>query len=378
MANDKRLALTMVTTWNDPCGIADYSKALVRELGKDIDVNIVELKKHQHGKSYFDEVGKRANQGDLVHIQHEYAFFGGLDPWQAGFKTMVNHIDKPIVMTAHTWLKPFSGGPPGRKLLRGIKKIVYGLMGWNNYLKFGQFKLARAIIVHNQVFKKYLIQIGLTQDSIRYFPQGIPKEKLVGDQQAAIKQYQLQGKKILLLFGFLMPSKGHLLALEMIKDLADDVVLVIAGEKGKTKSELIYARQVGELVSLQKERCLLTGYLSEQELHDLIAAATLCLFPYTEATSSYALSLALAHRKACVASSLENFLEFNQDRSTLAIFESGQVNSLRQVVNDLLQHPEQQQQLEAACDEWVKKYHWGSLAKEHIKLYQSILGAASE
>ncbi len=374
MSKSPAFTVAMVTTWEDPCGIADYAHALVPALENEIRVEVVNLKKNGGDRRFYRAVATAANSADLVHVQHEYAFFGGLGPGRNKWRALSSALRKPLVMTAHTWLQPFQGGPWWKKTARVFKQRCLDMMGWTRYLQSGQFQAADALIVHHPGFKAYLQEQGLKQDRIFYYPQGVDLEPPLAGESAIIQQLGLAGKRVLVLYGFLMPSKGHVLAMEAMAGLPDDVVLVIVGAAGSHRTERAYARQVSKQARTLGARCVLTGYLPAARLHALIEHADLCLFPYTAATSSYALSLAMSHRKACVTSSLDNFLAINREVPCLAVFETGRAQALNRVVMELLVRPDKRSQLQEAAGQWVGRHHWGILAQEHLAIYRRVLG----
>lgn len=80
------MKLIVFTTWNEPCGIAGYSKNLISGL-KGVDENL-EVEVRRIEKKFFRSVYSRTHSeywselcagvsaGDVVHIQHEFSFFG--------------------------------------------------------------------------------------------------------------------------------------------------------------------------------------------------------------------------------------------------------------------------------------------------------------
>ncbi len=374
MSTSSTFTVAMVTTWDEPGGIADYAHALVHELEKQVDIKIVALKRNTPQRAYYKALAEAANEADVVHVQHEYAFFGGLSLGQSQWWTFRSRLQKPLVITAHTWWQPFRGGPWWKKKARAIKDQIWAVLGWAAYLKWGQFRTAGAVIVHHPGFKTYLQTHGLNEKQVHYYPQGVELAPPVQKESALLTGPGWANKRLVVQYGFLMPSKGHLLAIEAMAGLPENVVLVIAGAAGNHPSELAYARQVAQRAKALGNRCVLMGYLQADQLHALIAQAELCLFPYTAGTSSYALSLAMSHRKACVTSNLDNFTAINRELPCLAVFKSGHAQALHQAMQELLSRPERRLQLQDAVGQWVERHHWGVLAQEHLGIYRQVLG----
>lgn len=209
------MKIAMLTSWKEACGIADYSQALVKALQSHAEIKVVPLRPGQRRADYFRKLGQACNECDLVHIQHEYIFFGGRNPWNYYWQDVLQPIQKPLVITSHTWLKSFHGGPVWKSSLRAIRDGIYRVSGWSQYLEAGQFQRANRIIVHTRSYAQALSQRGIPQEKILVFPQGIPEPAPVGNAVRAQQRWSLSGK-VITIFGFLIPSKGHLLALRYL------------------------------------------------------------------------------------------------------------------------------------------------------------------
>ena len=93
----------MWTSWGSRCGIASYTAALVGELealGAGIDVVPVPYTDRDPGRA--DAALARLNGADLVHIQHEYTFWGGVAPGASSLPGYFRRLRAPRVVTAHT------------------------------------------------------------------------------------------------------------------------------------------------------------------------------------------------------------------------------------------------------------------------------------
>jgi len=365
------MQVAMLTSWNEPCGIADFSRALVTALQRHIDVKVVPLKHGQTQARYFQSLGEACNDCDLVHIQHEYAFYGGRDPWNCHWGSVLRGIRIPYVVSSHTWLKPFIGGPVGKRVMRSLRSGLYKVSGWQHYLEAGQFAGARRVIVFNQAYQQELIRRGLPAGRVEYFPQGVPEEVLPGDARAARSRWELKGR-IIVIFGFLFPSKGHLLALRAWEQALPNTMLVIAGGEFSGK-EAHYARQVAKAAEKFPKTVRLTGYLSEQDLADLLEAADLVVLPYLNHTSSYALSRVLAAGVPVLASDLACFREIREANPCLELFRTGEVEDLSVKMRDLLEDTGKRCGLQQAARRWVQEHGWNKVAEDTVKLYKRVL-----
>jgi glycosyltransferase involved in cell wall biosynthesis len=366
-----KMKIAFLTSWQTACGIAEYSAALVQALRNLVEVTVVPLEHGRTEKSYFRALGRACNQADLIHAQHEYVFFGGRDPWSYRWPQLVSAFRAPYVVTAHTWLQPFSGGPRWKRWGRSLRDGLYRAVGWERYLVAGQFRRARAVIVHTSEHRAALLRRGLNAERVHVLPQGVPALP-AGDAVAARARWNLSGQ-VVLMFGFLNADKGHRLALEAWRLAGVQGTLVIAG-KAFSAAEELYARSLAAAVTGFGPNVRLVGFLPEAELADLLAAAEVVLLPYRAATSSYALSLALAQGRPVLASDLPPFREILAQNACLELFRRDDVQDLAQRLRGLLWDDRHRADLSLAARVWAQAHAWGAVARETVGLYAAALG----
>src|SRR5256884_8666191 len=125
----------MLTTWRTRCGIAAYTADLVNALcdpDSDVEIEVVPIEPGLQPDSHYAEQADRLNRCDVVHIQHEYSFWGGYLPGKNRFHTLRRLIRKPVVLTAHTTTRlerlimppePLTTGPLGLRLRRAYRRF---------------------------------------------------------------------------------------------------------------------------------------------------------------------------------------------------------------------------------------------------------------
>ncbi len=361
------MKIAMLTTWDEACGIAEYAHALVDALQPLVEVKVVPIKHGMRGAEYFKSLAEACNDCDLVHVQHEYIFFGGRDPWNYYWPHFIKALRKPYIVSIHTWLKPFTGGPLWKRVLRALRDGVYALCGWKHYLELGQFNHAKKILVHTQAHYHALQHRGVNTERLELVPQGVPGHIPEGNAEAARKKWSLSGQVVTIL-GFLIPSKGHLLALEAWKKAPPDATLMIIGMPFSQADE-VYARAVTQAAQAFPETVRLTGYLEEQDLSDLLAASDVALMPYTGGTSSYALSRVLAQARPVLASDIDYFKEVFSESKCLVLFASGDADDLAARLQILLGNEAQQKRLSQAAAQWSAERSWDKIASRILKVY---------
>ena len=97
------MKISLFTSWQVRCGIADYAAHLVEALQQlpDTQVAIVPFDRQTHPRADYVRWGQEMNAGEVAHIQHEYSFFGYRLPWRNQFGPFVAQIRKPLVITRH-------------------------------------------------------------------------------------------------------------------------------------------------------------------------------------------------------------------------------------------------------------------------------------
>lgn len=104
------------------------------------------------------------------------------------------------------------------------------------------------------------------------------------DKKEALRELNLpENGNYLLFFGFIRGYKGLDLLIEAMKDVAEDVHLIIAGEVYGSFDE--YEKLIHS--SPAKERIhVFTRYISDEEVKVFFSAADVCMLPYKGATQS--------------------------------------------------------------------------------------------
>ncbi|MCD4812896.1 glycosyltransferase [bacterium] len=365
------MKIAMLTTWSEPCGIADYAKGLVAALKPQAAVDVIEIKHGRHKRDYFRKLGQACVGYDLVHIQHEYVFFGGRDPWNADWKELIRHIKVPYIVTVHTWLRPFSGGGWIKRSVRALRLGVYTLIGWQRYLEAGQFKGAVKVIVHTQAFAQALMKKGIAREKVQVMDQGIPGAPQFASGLRAKARWGLAGQ-VVTLFGFLIPSKGHLLALEAWQQAPENTTLMIVG-KPFSKVDTLYAEKVKTQANTFPGTVKMTGYLEPDDLADLLLASDLVILPYTAGTASYSLSVVLAHGCVALTSDIECFQELSRNTAMLETFPNRNAAALATQLKGLLQDSVRRQKLRENAANWVQAHQWEMIASLLIHVYTEVM-----
>jgi len=335
------LVVSMLAPMRERCGIADYSRRLagaLRELPDIASVNTVStpegaarigslaaLKNFVSDERRYRSLGQQLNSVDVAHIQHQYFFFGGVAPHKNHFTTLLKAVRVPLVLTVHEIAE---GGTVG------WKRALIELTNRRNFLH----PAIQQIIVHTQADAQKLLGLGVGDTRLTVLPVAVPPALPLPSRGDAQQALGISGKRVLLMFGFLAAKKGHTLALEALRDLPDDVVLIFAGEQHPDDASGYVAR-LKESITLQglEKRALITGYLSDERVPLVMAAADVALAPFTESSGSASLAHLLAYGLPVLASDIPPHRELlTQSPGSMSLFPDGDTGAMSRQILELL------------------------------------------
>lgn len=234
-------------------------------------------------------IWRRRGRVDVVHVQHEYAQFGG--PISALvfplLLALLRTLGKPTVLTIHGVVgqrdvTPFFCRQHFVRYFRSWIRIGFSLI--NGLIG----RLAHCVIVHERCLKKVLTEdYGVAASKIRVIPHGIEERKDKIEREAARQALGLHGRRMLLFFGYLARYKGLRILTEAFGLIANgDYVLFIAGGAPPLlRDNHTYAQSLADLKeraeSISKD-IVFTGFVPEPAIPVYFSAADLAVFPYPE------------------------------------------------------------------------------------------------
>ncbi|HEV8435612.1 MAG TPA: glycosyltransferase family 4 protein [Thermoanaerobaculia bacterium] len=375
--------IAMLTTAGERCGIGSYSAALVASLRTlpDTQVRVIPIAVGEQEPSHYEALAAQLNAADvdLVHIQHEFSFWGFPLPSRSKFAEFRQLIRQPVVLTAHTTLPlraifPTAGEwNPWRWLM---KKRLVADRAYRQSVEVTTFD-NDATIVHTDAAHEEFLSRGLCPERLFVVPMGIPAPVPSATAGEAFRdRYGLQGKRLLTLFGYVTPNKGYALVADILPKLPPDVVFVIAGGARRPVEEE-YVEDVRRYLRQRRleQRVLITGYLSEEEVADAMEAADIALVPHTQATNSYSVTLPLSHGRPVLASDLACFREMAQRGDCVELFRSGDRHDFLRRLTALLENPERRRELSANALRYTERFGWPNVAAMTRDIYRTALDA---
>jgi len=345
------MKIAMVAPRREACGVSDYTKGLVRELS-----DIVEV------VHFVDPVGFRAEMNDdvdVVHVQHEYFVFGGVAPWKCRFRSFVRSIRRPLVMTIHEIVPPH-GSAAHRAAIRLSNRLHFLHPAVQRY------------IVHTAQDKGRLAAVGAAEDRIHIIRLGVPEPPSMPTPNEAKRILGLDNQFVITIYGFISRKKGHLIALDGLRNLPQDVMLVIAGGKHPDDSTG-YVDRVTEGAREHGVRARITGYMPSTDVFTNMAAADLVLAPFIESSGSASLALAFACGKPILASDIRPHREIVGESPNSMLLFGKTPDDLSRVIGDLRANPALLRTLSEGARSYADAHSVRKMAELTAQLYSRVV-----
>ncbi len=373
------MKLAMWTSWGVRCGIASYTAALVdalRPLG--VEVSIVPVPYDDRRPKSLEAIRERLEAADMVHLQHEYTFFGGIMPGVSTLPWFLGRLRRPLVVTAHTVFT-------ARQLLRVdqelrprqrlAKRLLAAMPRYRRTVERDPFVSADGVIVHTEAARRQLQAIGLAVGRVHVIPGGAPPASPATPELTDLfrERLDLGGKRVVTIFGYVTPDKGYASAVSAIRQLPPAVKLVIAGGTRVEHERPFMDSLRSEIRRLGLEnRVAITGYLDESDLAAVMALTDVVLAPHLTANGSYSLLVALSHGKAVLASNLPCFQELREAHACLETFPLGDDRALTERLGYLLASGGARRALGGAAAAYAARQTWSAVAERTAALYHAI------
>lgn len=379
-----------ISTWKIPCGIAACTESLVDQLtplgveSQAYGISPHEIKSmlDEDFKSLVGDIAGRAESFDLIHVQHEFGFFGARSPQSIrNFGRMLKALSKtrrPVLVTFHT--DPhFALRLPTSK--DAVKQSILNRM-WRWHVA-RQFRGARGChaLVHTAKGRHALVNSGCASDNVSTIPMGHEPRDVRLDPEAkrrAKAKLGLPAKSVLLsMFGFVSPYKGHCVAVEALKQLPKRYrFAVIGGRHPAAGSETT----IDTVLQLWKDedpsRLIITGYADRETIDVYQAATDICLAPYLPSFSlsaSAAVTWALTSGRPTVASGIPVFQEINRRGQCLATVAPGAVFELAWMIQKVASDEAMQARLVDAASAYAEANSWAVAARRNLAVYEQAL-----
>lgn len=363
------------------CGIATFSDDLIRSIhrkfGESYTVKVCAIEssseKHTYSdlvkykldtsrKSAFKSLAEAINndkQTEAILIEHEFGLF---KENETEFQTMLDNIQKPIVLVFHTVLSE-----PQSNLREYVRQIA---------------RACRAIVVMTRTSSQILQQqYQIDANRIKVIPHGT---HLVShhDKKTLKKKYGLSTRRVLSTFGLLSAGKSietTLDALPAIINKNPTVLFLIIGKthpsvvkaEGEKYREMLEAKV--KALGLENHVRFVNAYLDLPTLLEYLQLTDIYLF--TSCDPNQAVSGTFVYALSCgcpiIATPIPHALELLSDRSGL-IFDFKDSVKLAEATNRLLANESLRSKMRITGFQKIMATAWENSAISHTQLFHQI------
>jgi glycosyltransferase involved in cell wall biosynthesis len=239
--------------------------------------------------------------------------------------------------------------------------------------------LASAVIVHDHCFRRELVSFyKASEKKVHVISLGVD-DGCTSVNRSTIDKWSKRfiGRKVILYFGYVTPRKGleYLLnAYAQVIKQYQNYVLVIAG--GVLPYHKNYIHKIaGQIEQLNlSQHVVITGFVTDEEIHALYELADLVVLPYTYSiASSLALSFAIQHKKPVVATNLGAFREEVEDGKDGLLCPPRNSEAIREALIKMIENSFLQEEFSRNLKKKVQERSWYNVGKKTYELYKFLL-----
>ncbi len=290
---------------------------------------------------------------DMLHIQHEFGLYGhssGKQVLELVFKCQ-RLSGLPVVVTFHTVQEKF--------------------LPEQEYIVSSLIQESRAIIVHEAYHQKILTEHFGQADKIYVIPHGVREVEEVPE---ARRKIGVEGKKVILLCGYLRETKRFDRIVKIFPEVAkavDDVVLVVAS-KSRSVDHPEYQRKFYRMIeeSPATDRIIvLHGQFPQPIFDTIVSAADVVPFPYEIGGQSGIMAHCFAFSKPVVTSGLSSFRSWVEASGGGLVANSDEefAEHLIKILTDDKLRARLRQNIAKFVSE---KVSWKVVADQHLNIYR--------
>jgi len=259
---------------------------------------------------------------------------------------------------------------PHVKIVSTLQSRDYEHQKWGGFARFmlrlGEKMMcyfSDEIIVVTKPMRKYVRQ-QYQRDSV-YIPNGALLNPKTGADK--LQKWGLKKDGYLVAISRIIRHKGLGYLIAAYKNLQTDKPLVIVGGGSFTDE------YVSELKTFAEDnpKIIFTGQQTGEDLAQLYENAYLFVQPSESEGLSLALLEAMARRKACLISDIQENIEAIGEAGF--VFENKNIDDLTEKLNYILAHPEEVVKKGLEARQRVEElFNWSTIAKQIVKVYKSV------
>jgi glycosyltransferase involved in cell wall biosynthesis len=364
------------------CGIAEHARHLVKAVeNSGIKPEIIEIKKPTSSNPlYFLNLAKKAAEGtskqDIIHIQFHVTIFGKLFGILPGFYL--------IIVLA--WLKLFGkakivvslhDSPSKRYSMQGGKKEKI-LFYYYSFLYIFLRNFTDKLFAHSENGRRInLKDWRIKKEKISVLPLGLPINIKKLNQNKCKKKLGYTNKKILLILGYIRGSKNYNVVLEALKNLKQNVILLIVGKVQLEKDKIVYENILKKIKELGLEkRVYLLGFVEEEKMPALLSAADVGIDLRSQGGGDFlssTMAMQLSYNTPVVSTNIPSFEILKKEEKCIETFEENDSSDLTEKLKSLLYNQTKIRSLKASAKDYWKRNNWNEVGKIAKNSYLSLI-----
>lgn len=322
----------------------------------------VKLTVHQeHQTNYLGAADFINRSGaEVCILQHEFGIYGG----QSGvyILPLLHRLQIPLISTLHTILETPSY----------TEKAILQQIG----------KMSDKLVVMSHKAVQFLEDIyEIPSEKITRIEHGVPNIKF--DKEKSRKEFKLSDKKLLLTFGFVGRNKGIetvIKALPQIIERHPEVYYIVLGKthpnvlRSAGEEYRSYLQRLIKTLKLGHHVNLLNEFVEEQELFKYLAACDIYITPYVNEAQITSGTLTYAMGSGCAVVSTPywhaaELITKNKGR----LFDFKDENGLAQILNELLEHPDQLRAIQEKAMAYGQDIIWPKIGDRYVQLAKRLI-----
>ncbi len=305
-------------------------------------------------------------QVDVVSLQHEYGLYGGSAG--AAIMGLLRSLRMPVVTTLHTVLR--SPDPQQSQVMRQLIDIS-----------------ERLVVMSRKAFGFLTDAYGAPAEKIAFIHHGIPDTPFI-DPSYYKDQFGVEGRKVILTFGLLSPSKGidqMLRALPAVIARHPDVVYIVLGAthphvlKSNGEEYRLGLQQMAKKLGVMDNVIFQNRFVSIEELCEFLGTADLYVTPYPreDQITSGTLAYALGTGKAVISTPYWYASEMLEDgRGRLVPFDSPR--ALAAAIIDLLDNDTERNAMRKRAYMFTRAAVWKEVARQYLAVFADVKAQRAE
>lgn len=370
-----RPRVSMVTTWNSKCGVAEYTKMEVEATMQNVEYRIYPdyasrllsrdepfVAKRLWGNVFEGDMNELVrhllnDSSEFVHFQFNYGFYK-VDELGAAIERLSG--EKKIVITFHKTEDAKVGNETA-----SLKPVA------------DKLNLCAALIVHQETDKELLCSYGVKEEKIHVINHGQIVYPGISAKFAK-KQQGIADGPVIGSYGFLLAHKGIKEVIQAVGILKEEFPHILytpvcALYEGNTSTGY-YRECVAEVerLNLQENVRFITDFLPNEESMAHLQACDVLVMPYkpTTESASGAIRFCMAVNRPIITTKQPIFDEFKE--STYQI-ETAEKELIADAVKALLKDKDKADEYAAATARYVKETSWYATADKLYELYRSLM-----